>query len=96
MSLFGSAAETVILFHALWLMVAGQAAWGITGLAYITTHLSFFYWVIDLAYAVFPDGFVSYLLTWPVVLFYPVRIVVSILIGIWAFRKARMLKDQGQ
>ncbi len=91
-SLIGSIGESIILLHALWLMVAGAADWGMTAEFHIKHHLSFFYFLVEIAYALFPDDMVRWFLNLPVLIFYPVRIVASIIIGSWALRVAKRMK----
>jgi hypothetical protein len=91
-SLVGSIAESVIVLHAAALALTGAAEWAMTVETHIADHLSFFYWIIDIAYAVFSDRVVSWFLGWPTLVFYPVRVVASILIGGWALSAARRMK----
>ena len=73
-------------------MLAGTADWAMTAEFHIKHHLSFFYFLVKIAYALFPEDIVRWLLNLPVLIFYPVRIVASVIIGSWALRVARRMK----
>ena len=91
-SLIGSIIESVVLLHAVWLIIFGQSEWDMTVQAHLYEHLQIFTWLVKLAYALFPDDVVSHFLSWPVLVFYPVRVTASVLIGGWALSTAKRMK----
>lgn len=90
-SLIGSVADGLILVHAVFVIV-GDSDWQMSVLQHVVDHLPFFYWVIELAYAILPDGLVTFFVRWPAVAYYPLRIIVNTLLGIWALRVARRME----
>ena len=59
-------------------------------------YLVWLYWVKQLAYHVLPDGFVGRIFGLPALLLFPVRVIVSVLIGKWAFSVANRLRKASQ
>ncbi len=57
-------------------------------------HFEFIYWIKQLAYYVLPKGFVEWLFDLPVLLYFPVRIVMSVIIGWWALSIAQKINVQ--
>ncbi|MEM7281093.1 MAG: hypothetical protein AAF438_05655 [Pseudomonadota bacterium] len=60
--------------------------------SFLRDHVSFIYWVKQVAYFVLPRSFVDWLFALPALVYFPVRVVVSSVIGWWALAKANQLK----
>lgn len=91
-SLVGSVLDVVIALLALWVVADG--GWSVPGLSVDTllrVHLPFIYWVKQVALYLLPQGFVDWILAWPALLLFPLRAVVSTLIGAWALSVARRM-----
>jgi len=55
-------------------------------------HISFLYPIKQFAYYIMYDKFVSRLFALPALVLFPFRVVVSAVIGKWAFKKAKSTK----
>ena len=55
---------------------------------FLSQHVAAIYWVKQLAYYVMPGRFVTWLFELPALIYFPVRILLSVAIGWWALRKA--------
>ena len=93
-SVIGSIADGAISAFALWLVSQGEAALSITVDALLRAHLSFIYWVKALAYAIMPDGFVAWMFGLPALIYFPVRVVTSVLLGGWLLHIAGRMGDR--
>ena len=92
-SMIGSLLDGAIMIYAFLLAAAGDAAgFGITVDGHLKDHLSFIYWVKDVAYFLFPTGFVDWLFGLPALLYFPFRVITSIIIGGWALSVAARMK----
>jgi len=94
-SVIGSFADAAMLCYALF--IAAQSGWleiSMSVDAFLKQYLEFLYWVKQLAYYVMPDGFVAWLFGLPALIYFPVRILLSVLIGWWAFTKAAQLAEK--
>ena len=94
LSLVGSIFDGLITVFLGALIILGDAEAGITVDAHLKTHLHFIYWVKDVAYVVMPDPFVDWLFGLPAMIYFPVRVVTSVIIGGWALRAAARMKDR--
>lgn len=90
-SFAGSLFDGAISAYLLWLIVDGEATSGIAVDAHLRVHLHFLYWVKDIAYMLFPDTFVDWLLALPATVYFPVRVAVSVLVGAWLLQTARRM-----
>ena len=96
-SLIGSFFDAAILAHAGWLMARGEAALSMTVDTHLREHLSFVYWVKDVAYAVMPRGLVDWMFGLNALVYFPLRIILSGVIGWLCFRGAAGLnKNSGR
>ena len=91
-SLFGSLFDGLILTHAFWLAASGTADFSMTVDTHLRDHLSFLYWVKDVGYAILPAGFVDWIFGLNAFVYFPVRIIISVLVGGWALSAAKRMK----
>ena len=87
-SFIGSVADSLILLVAVWAVVGGEAVWGLSMEALLRELIPWLYWVKQVAVQLLPEAFVSWLFTLPALVYFPIRIVTSVLIGWWAFAAA--------
>jgi len=89
-SLIASILDGIIILYALWLIYgAGIAALSMTVDIHLRDHLSFLYWVKDLAFAVLPSGFVEWIFSLPTIAYFSARMVVSYFFGNWLLSIAK-------
>ena len=81
LSVAGSVFDGLIALIVLWLAARGEANPGITVDTHLREHLAFIYWVKDVAFVVMPDGVVRWLFGLPALIYFPVRVAMSIVIG---------------
>ena len=89
----GGVIDAVITFVAIGAAIA-ERQWLISVDALFREYIAWIYWVKQLAYHVLPDGFVGRIFGLPALLLFPVRVVVSTLIGMWAFGAVGRLRDR--
>lgn len=90
-SVAGSVFDGLIAGWLVFLGAAGEAPYAISVDAHLRNHLAFLYWVKDLALLLLPDGFVVWLFALPALVYFPVRVAMSVVIGGLAFSAARRL-----
>jgi hypothetical protein len=91
-SFVSSLLDVAVALLAVWVVAGG--GWAEPGLSVDTLlreQLPFIYWVKQLAYYVLPQGFVDWMFAWPALVLFPLRAVVSTLIGAWALSAARRM-----
>ena len=91
LSIIGSVGDGAILAYAALQGVADQSVEVV-----LRDHLPFLYWVKALAAAVMPVGVVAWLFALPAVVYFPARILLSLVIGWAALAGARRLARSGQ
>ncbi|MEM8984382.1 MAG: hypothetical protein AAGC71_15225 [Pseudomonadota bacterium] len=57
-------------------------------------HIPILYWIKQLAYWVLPSRIVDWVFGLPALVYFPVRVVTSAIIGLWAFKQAEKLSQQ--
>jgi hypothetical protein len=60
----------------------------------IRNHIGFLYWVKKIAYYVMPGNIVIWLFELPALIYFPIRVVSSILIGCWVLKIAAKMPDK--
>ena len=91
-SLVGSVLDVAIALFALWIVADG--GWEKPALSVDTllrTHLPFIYWVKQVAFYVLPNGVVVWMFALPALILFPLRGIVSMLVGAWALSAARRM-----
>ena len=91
-SVVGSVGDGALGLYAL-LVVYGGADPLISLDSFLKQHVEAIYWVKQVAYYVMPGDFVVWLFAIPALVYFPVRIVMSAVIGWWALRKAATMSS---
>ena len=92
-SLVGSIGDAVLGLYALWVVSSVSTVELSLSLDNFLKHyVEFIYWVKHLAFYVMPNRLAKWLFDVPALAYFPIRIVVSVIIGWWALRKAEELK----
>jgi len=91
-SVIGSLFDGAIAAFVGALVALGREPIGLSVDAHLRDHLPFIYWVKDVAYTVLPDGFVTWLFDLPALVYFPVRVAMSVVLGWAAFVFAARLK----
>ncbi len=92
-SLVGSVLDVAVALFALW--IVANAGWTEPALSVDTLlrlHLSFIYWVKQIAFFLLPNGFVVWIFALPALVLFPLQAILSTLIGAWALSAARRMK----
>jgi len=81
--------------YALWVLISNNLALLNLSLNdFLAQYVEFIYWVKQVAFYVMPEGFANWLFGIPAVIYFPVRILMSLIIGWWALKKAAQLKAE--
>lgn len=91
-SMASSVFDGALFAFLVWLAAGGQADWMMTLDAHLKDHVPWLYWVRDVAEFVMPMAVVEWLFALPAIVYFPVRILMSIVIGGWALSAARRMK----
>ncbi|MCQ8183867.1 hypothetical protein [Parvularcula maris] len=90
-SFVGSVTDGIILAQHLVLVALGQAELMTSVGEHIRTHLPFLSWMFPFADLVLPEGWAPWIFGLPAVVYFPPRILFSVVTGGWALRAARRL-----
>ncbi len=93
-SLIGSIGDGLIAAVLGWLVATQGADPSITVDQHLRDHLPFLYWVRDVAAFVLPAPVVEWVFGLKALVYFPVRVVVSILIGGWALSAAAKMRPR--
>ena len=86
----GSIIDGAITAVAIWFAsTTNSAGYSMSVDSLFRDHLPWLYWVKQVAFSILPDELVTRLFAVPALILFPVRVVVSGLIGKWAFVVAR-------
>jgi len=91
-SLAGSVVDVAVALFAVWIIADG--GWSDLGLSVdmlLREHLPLIHWVKQVALYLLPQAFVDWIFAWPALILFPLRAVVSTLIGAWALSVARRM-----
>lgn len=92
-SYIGSFFDGALGLYALWLtLTVVEVPLMIDLDTYIRDYVSIIYWVKQLAYYVMPTGVVTWLFALPAIVYFPIRILMSLVIGYWALNKAEQMR----
>lgn len=88
-SLIGSILDAGILVYAITQILSlPDVTFAMTVDHHLKDHLSFLYWVKDVAHALFPAGFVDWLFGLNAIAYFSFRLIASAIIGTWALKTA--------
>ncbi|MEM1262562.1 MAG: hypothetical protein AAGH76_09200 [Pseudomonadota bacterium] len=88
-SLLGSVGDGALGVYALAKTTCcGTESWAVTVDDFLRNYVGFLYWIKQLAFWVLPAGFVHWVFGLPALLYFPLRVITSAVIGVWAFRLA--------
>ncbi|MBX2846977.1 MAG: hypothetical protein KTR16_01555 [Acidiferrobacterales bacterium] len=83
-SIVGSLGDLLITIYCCFLVVFETAVEvGISVELLIKNYLSFLYWIKNVAYYVLPESLVVWLFELAALIYFPIRVVTSLLIGWW-------------
>ena len=92
-SAVGSVIDAIILLYAIYVIaVFVEHTWALSSEVLFRDHISWLYWVKQLAYYFMPAETVHWLFGLPATILFSTRIVISILVGKWALNKADALR----
>ena len=66
--------------------------WALTSEVLFRYHISWLYWIKQLAYLLMHEDAVNWIFGLPATVFFSVRIVVNVIVGKWALNKAEALR----
>ena len=93
-SYIGSMGDGLLGLYALWVLISNELALLSLSLNdFLAQYVEFIFWVKRVAFYVMPQGFAKWLFGIPAVIYFPVRILMSLVIGWWALKKAAQLKS---
>ena len=94
-SIIGSFVDGALGVYALWVVIdSGVIDFNLTLDKYLKNHVEFIYWVKQLALFVMPKGIALWLFSIPALIYFAVRILVSLAIGWWALNKVKSMEAQ--
>ncbi|MBA6416348.1 hypothetical protein H4J50_10010 [Colwellia sp. 6M3] len=94
-SVVGSFGDGALGLYLLWLNYLNE--WSLLSISindFLKEYVQIIYWVKQVAFYVLPEGVVLWLFNLPALLYFPIRIIISIFIGWWALSKAAQLSNQ--
>lgn len=94
-SIVGSFFDGGLWLYSIWTVIVDESvSVGISLDDFLKNYVGFIYWVKQLAFYVMPKGFVSWLFNLPSLVYFPGRILMSLVIGWWALKKAKELNEK--
>ena len=91
-SFIGSFFDGGLWLYCMWLVIVNESVHlGVSIDEFLKNHVAFIYWVKQLAYFVMPRGWVDWLFNLPSLVYFPTRMLMSLVIGWWALKKAKEL-----
>lgn len=88
-SIFGSIGDGLITLYGGYLVLFDPLVQvGITVEHLISDHIDFLYWIKQVAYLVLPSRVVNWLFELPALVYFPLRVISSLLIGWWILKLA--------
>jgi len=93
LSIIGSIADGLIALYGIWLIAVEQLFhWSVSVDTFLRDGLPLLYWVKRVAELVLPEVFVEWLFALPALVYFPVRILLSLILSIIAFAVVRRLR----
>tara|TARA_B110001450_G_scaffold12812_1_gene12173 strand:- start:1561 stop:1890 length:330 start_codon:yes stop_codon:yes gene_type:complete len=94
-SVVGSFGDGALGLYAVWInFINDWALLNITIDDFLKSYVQLIYWVKQVAFYVLPESIVLWLFNLPALLYFPVRIIMSVIIGWWALSKAAQLANK--
>jgi len=91
-SLIGSIGDGLIALYGGYLILSSNAVeLTITVEELIKNHIAFLYWVKQIAYYVLPEPVVSWIFSLAAMFYFPARVIISIVVGLWVLRLAHKM-----
>ena len=81
--------------YAVWINFIND--WGLLNITiddFLKRYVQLLYWVKQVAFYVLPESIVLWLFNLPALLYFPLRIIMSVIIGWWALSKAAQLANK--
>jgi hypothetical protein len=94
-SVVGSFGDGVLGLYALWINLLND--WSLLNISideFLKNYVQLIYWVKQVAFYVLPENIVLWLFNLPALLYFPIRIIMSVIIGWWALSKAAQLSNK--
>ncbi|MDO6776311.1 MULTISPECIES: hypothetical protein [unclassified Shewanella] len=89
-SIIGSIGDGLIAIYGSYLILLDSTVGiGISVESLIKSHIGFLYWVKQVAIYVMPPNVVTWLFGLPALVYFPIRVISSVLIGWWVLRIAK-------
>ncbi|MEL6360434.1 MAG: hypothetical protein AAFR21_05070 [Pseudomonadota bacterium] len=92
LSLVGSLFDGFIAGLLCILVITDQAPTTLSVDTHLREHLPFLYWIRAVAEFLFPEPFVVWLFGLPAMIYFPARVIVSVVLGKWALDTAARMK----
>ncbi|MBQ4832297.1 hypothetical protein J8L70_03495 [Pseudoalteromonas sp. MMG010] len=92
-SVIGSFGDAGLGLYALWLVASTDfVSMAISLDEFLKNYVTYIYWVKSIAFIVMPKGVATWLFSIPALIYFPIRILMSMVIGWWALNKATKLR----
>jgi hypothetical protein len=94
-SVVGSFGDGALGLYALWINLFND--WSLLNISideFLKNYVQLIYWVKQVAFYVLPENIVLWLFNLPALLYFPIRIIMSVIIGWWALSKAAQLSNK--
>ncbi len=95
LSIVGSFIDGGLLLYSIWIVIVNESvSMNVSLDGFLKNHVGFIYWVKQIAFYVMPNSIVSWLFNLPSLVYFPSRILMSLVIGWWALKKAHELSEE--
>lgn len=94
-SVAGSFGDGALCLYAVWINFIND--WGLLNITiddFLKSYVQLIYWVKQVAFYVIPESIVLWLFNLPALLYFPLRIIMSVIIGWCALSKAAQLANK--
>ena len=94
-SIVSSFVDGALGLYALWVIINSDVLSVYLSLdGFLKQYIEFLYWVKQVALVVMPKGIALWLFSLPALIYFPVRILMSMVIGWWALNKVKSIEVQ--